>query len=516
VPTAELAAGFASKVGFPGEFPFTRGVQATMYRGRPWTMRQYAGFASAEETNRRFRYLLERGQTGLSIAFDLPTQIGYDSDDPRAEGEVGKVGVPINSLRDMETVLDGIPLDQVTVSMTINSTAPILVAMVAATAKRRGVPLDRVGGTVQNDLLKEFVSRNTWRFPVDASLRLATDLIRFCVDSMPRWNPISVSGYHMREAGCTASQEVAFTLGHGLAYLERCARAGVPAAKVAPRMSFFFAAQMDLLEEVAKFRAARRLWARLVRERFGGDDAACRLRFHTQTAGVALTSAQPEVNAVRVTLQALAAVLGGTQSLHTNSRDEALGLPTEESVLLALRTQQVIAEESGVADFVDPLGGAPLVEAETDRIEEEARAILREMDAMGGPVEAARKGWTQARIAEAAWRHQKSVESGETVVVGVNRYVEGVEDAPPPKVLRVDDRARKDLLEDLEERRASRSAARLDEALFGLELEAGWDRGSGGPGLMPAILRAVEAEATVGEICRSLEKAFGAFDPARP
>jgi methylmalonyl-CoA mutase N-terminal domain/subunit len=485
-----------------------------MYRGRLWTMRQYAGFASAKETNRRFRYLLEKGQTGLSIAFDLPTQIGFDSDDPRAEGEVGKVGVPINSLADMETVLDGIPLDRVTVSMTINATAPILVAMVAAVAKRRGVPLEKVGGTVQNDLLKEFVARNTYRFPVEASLRLTIDLVRFCVESMPRWNPISVSGYHMREAGCTASQEVAFTLGHGLAYLDRFVKAGLAVNVVAPRMSFFFAAQMDLLEEVAKFRAARRLWARLVRERFQGDDQACRLRFHTQTAGAALTSRQPEVNAVRVTLQALAAILGGTQSLHTNSRDEALGLPTEESVLLALRTQQVLAEESGVADVVDPLGGAPFVEQETDRVEEEARAILREVEAQGGPVEAVRKGWTQARIAEAAYRLQREVEGGERVVVGVNRYEEGAGDEAPPRILKVDESGRDAVVADLQARRAARDVKRLDEALFALELAAGWDPGP--TGLMPAILRSVEAEATVGEICRSLEKAFGTYDPSRP
>jgi methylmalonyl-CoA mutase N-terminal domain/subunit len=398
--------------------------------------------------------------------------------------------------------------------MTINATAPILVAMVAAVAKRRGIPLASVGGTVQNDLLKEFVARNTWRFPVEPSLRLATDLVRFCVDEMPRWNPISVSGYHMREAGCTAAQEVAFTLGHGLAYLDRCVRSGLEANRVAPRMSFFFAAQIDLLEEVAKFRAARRLWARLVRERYRGDDQACRLRFHVQTAGVALTSRQPDVNVVRVTLQALAAVLGGAQSLHTNSRDEALGLPTEASVLLALRTQQVIAEESGVADTVDPLGGAPFVEQETDRLEAEARALLGEMEAQGGPVEAARKGWTQGRIAEAAWKHQKAVEAGTTVVVGVNRYAEeGAAEARPP-VLRVDESVQKGIVEDLRRRREARDAKKLDEALFALELEAGW--GSGPRGMMPSILKAVEAEATVGEICRSLEKSFGTFDPSRP
>jgi methylmalonyl-CoA mutase N-terminal domain/subunit len=513
-PDAALVEGFARDVGFPGEFPFTRGVQPSMYRGRLWTMRQYAGFSTAAETNRRFRYLLERGQTGLSIAFDLPTQIGYDSDDPRAEGEVGKVGVPVNSLADMETVLEGIPLDRVTVSMTINATAPILVAMVAAVAKRRGIPLSAVGGTVQNDLLKEFVARNTYRFPVEPSLRLSTDLVRFCVEEMPKWNPVSVSGYHMREAGCDAAQEVAFTLGHGLAYLDRCVKAGLAVDRVAPRMSFFFAAQMDLLEEVAKFRAARRLWARLVRERFRGDDASCRLRFHTQTAGAALTASQPEVNAVRVTLQALAAVLGGTQSLHTNSRDEALGLPTEESVLLALRTQQVIAEESGVADVVDPLGGAPLIERETDRVEAEARELLRQMDAQGGPVEAARKGWTQARIAESAYRHQRAVESGDIAVVGVNRHTDVAGDARRPETLRVSDAARDVLVEDLRRRREARDVKRLDEALFGLELEAGW--GPGPKGLVPAILRAVEAEATVGEICRSLEKSFGTFDPSRP
>ena len=513
VPTPGLTASFEEKVGWPGSFPFTRGVQATMYRGRPWTMRQYAGFTSAAETNRRFRYRLDQGQKGLSIAFDLPTQIGYDSDDPRSEGEVGKVGVPINSLADMETVLDGIPLDAVTVSMTINATAPVLVAMVAAVAKRRGVPLEKVGGTVQNDLLKEFVARNTWRFPVEPSLRLSTDLIRFCTEHMPRWNPISVSGYHMREAGCTAAQEVAFTLGHGLAYLDRCAKAGLPVDRVAPRISFFFAAQMDFLEEIAKFRAARRLWARLVRERFQGNDASCRLRFHTQTAGVALTSAQPDVNVVRVTLQALAAVLGGTQSLHTNSRDEALGLPTEASVLLALRTQQVIAEESGVADVVDPLGGAPLVEAETDRIEEEARALLGRMEEQGGPVEAARRGWTSARIAEAAYAHQRAVEKGDAAVVGVNRHVEGA-GAPAAPAFRVEESAREAIVAGLAARKAARDPRLLDEALFGLVIASGWSPAP--EGLMPSILKAVEAEATVGEICGALEKSFGTFDPSRP
>jgi methylmalonyl-CoA mutase N-terminal domain/subunit len=504
--------GFEREVGWPGAFPFTRGVQPSMYRGRMWTMRQYAGFTSAEETNRRFRYLLEQGQTGLSIAFDLPTQIGYDSDDPRSEGEVGKVGVPINSLRDMETVLDGIPLDKVTVSMTINATAPILVAMVVAVAKRRGIPLDRIGGTVQNDLLKEFVARNTWRFPVEASLSLSTDLIAYCTKYLPRWNPVSVSGYHMREAGCTAAQEIAFTLGHGLAYLERCRTAGLDLERVASRVSFFFAAQMDLFEEVAKFRAARRLWARLVREKFRLGDEACRLRFHTQTAGVALTSQQPDVNVVRVTLQALAAVLGGTQSLHTNSRDEALGLPTEASALLALRTQQVLAEESGVADVVDPLGGAPFVEAETDRIEAEARALMAEVESVGGAVEAVRKGWTASRIAETAYRHQRAVESGEVGVVGVNLHADGAAVAPPP-TFRVTEAAQGRLVKDLQKRRTERKSVAVDDALFGLELAAGW---SSGDGLTPAILRCVEAECTVGEICASLEKVFGKHDPARP
>jgi len=513
VPTPELVAGFEAKVGWPGGFPFTRGIRETMYRGRPWTMRQYAGFTSAAETNRRFRYLLEQGQTGLSVAFDLPTQIGYDSDDPRAEGEVGKVGVPVNSLADMETLLEAIPLDRVTVSMTINSTAPILLAMVVAVANRRGVALEKLGGTVQNDLLKEFVARNTWRFPVEASLALSTDLVRYCVRNLPRWNPISVSGYHMREAGCTASQEVAFTLAHEVGYLERCVRSGLAVDEVAPRMSFFFAAQMDLLEEVAKFRAARRLWARLVREKFRGNDDSCRLRFHAQTAGAALTSQQPDVNVVRVTLQALAAVLGGAQSLHTNSRDEALGLSTEASVLLALRTQQVLAEESGVADTVDPLGGAPFVEQETDRIEEEARALMREVEAQGGPVEAVRKGWTQARIAEAAYRLQRAVESGEVAVVGVNRYTEEAGAAAPSPTFRVDPAVRDGLAADLASRRAARDAKRVEESLFALELAAGW---SAGDGIMPAILRCVEAEATVGEICRSLEKVYGAYDPARP
>ncbi|MHC4861107.1 MAG: acyl-CoA mutase large subunit family protein [Planctomycetota bacterium] len=503
-PSIRAAKAHDDAVGYPGEYPFTRGVQATMYRGRHWTMRQYAGFASARATNERFRYLLEQGQTGLSVAFDLPTQIGYDSDDPRAEGEVGKVGVPVNSLLDMEVLLEGIPLDQVSLSMTINSTAMVLLLMVVAVAKKQGVPIENLRGTVQNDMLKEFVARNTYRFPLDAHLRLVTDLLRYATTSVPRVNPISVSGYHMREAGCTAVQEVAFTLANGIAYLDRAVEAGLDVDTVARRVSFFFAAHNQLFEEVAKFRAARRLWARIVRERFGAKDPrSTALRFHTQTAGSTLTSQQPETNVVRVTLQALAAVLGGTQSLHTNSFDEALGLPTQKSALLALRTQQVIAHESGVSDVVDPLGGDPLVEELTDAIEKEAADYLAQIDEMGGAVEAVRSGWMTREIEAAAYRAQQEIESGEQVVVGVNRHV--VEDEEHADVLTVDASQADEVVAELARLREERNERRAQAALAALEISTAW----GDAELPELVLTCVEAYCTIGEICRTLEAVLG-------
>ena len=503
--TAEDVASLDSDgdLGFPGEFPFTRGTQPTMYRGRLWTMRQYAGFGTAAETNRRFRYLLEQGQTGLSVAFDLPTQMGYDSDHPLAAGEVGKVGVAISSLEDMEELLDGIPLDRVSTSMTINSTAPILLALYVATARKRGIEPSRLGGTVQNDLLKEYVARGTYIYPPSASLRLTTDLMAWCRDNVPRWNTISISGYHMREAGSTAVQEVAFTLANAVAYCEAAVARGLRFEEFAPRISFFFNGHSNFFEEVAKFRAARRLWARIVRERFGvADPEACKLRFHTQTAGSTLTAQQPEVNVVRTALEAFAAVLGGTQSLHTNAMDEALGLPTERSALLALRTQQVIAHETGVADTVDPLAGSYFVEALTDAVERGAREYLARIDALGGAVRAIERGFQQREIHEAAYRWQKRVESGDATVVGVNRFSDGAS-APPP-VLRVNEGLRRERVERLAALRVSRDGASVSEALSAVEAAAGSEAN-----LLPPILAAVERLATLGEIADRLRSVFG-------
>ena len=492
-------------LGLPGAPPFTRGVQPTMYRSRYWTMRQYSGFGTAEETNRRFRWLLEQGQTGLSVAFDLPTQMGYDSDHAVAHGEVGKVGVAISSLDDMETLLRDIPLDRVSTSMTINATAPILLALYVAVARRHGIELRALSGTLQNDLLKEYVARGTYIFPPEPSLRLTTDVLAWCSEHVPRWNPISVSGYHMREAGATAVQEVAFTLANGIAYCEAAIARGLPFARFGSRLSFFFNGHSNLFEEVAKFRAARRLWCRIVRERFGVDDAeAAKLRFHTQTAGSTLTAQQPEVNVVRTALQALAAVLGGTQSLHTNAMDEALGLPTEGAALLALRTQQVIAHESGVADTVDPLAGSWFVESLTDAVEEGARAYLRRIDAMGGAVRAIEAGFPQREIHEAAYRWQKRVESGDAVVVGVNRFTEAGETRPP--VLRVDEALGRDRAERLRALRARRDPSRWAASLDALERSA-----RDGSNLVPPILAAVEADVTLGEISDRLRAVFGTW-----
>jgi methylmalonyl-CoA mutase N-terminal domain/subunit len=497
------------RLGFPGEFPFTRGPYPTMYRGRPWTMRQYSGFSSAEETNARFRYLLEHGQKGLSVAFDLPTQMGYDPDDPLALGEVGRVGVSIATVADVEQLFAGIPLGEVSISMTINATAPVLLAFLVVAARRQGTEAGALRGTLQNDLLKEYIARGTYRFPPGPSLRLVTDVIAWCHEHAPRWNPISISGYHMREAGCTAPQELAFTLANGLQYVQAAAERGLDPDEFAGRLSFFFNAHNDLLEEVAKFRAARRMWATLLQERFGVQNPdALRLRFHTQTAGSTLTSRQPEVNVVRVTLQALSAVLGGTQSLHTNSRDEALGLPTEEAALLALRTQQVLAEESGVTATIDPLGGAPYVEALTDALETQALALIADIDERGGALAAVEQGFQQTQIHRAAYEHARAVEAGTRRIVGVNCYT--LDDETPPPALRLDEGLGQRRRKVLAAWRAARDAAACESALAALAADAGTGAGTvTAPNLMPRILDAVEAGATVGEICARLQAVFG-------
>jgi methylmalonyl-CoA mutase N-terminal domain/subunit len=501
---------YLEQLGFPGQAPFTRGVQPTMYRGRLWTMRQYAGYASAEETNARFRYLLAQGQTGLSIAFDLPTQIGYDADDPWAEGEVGRVGVSISCLDDMLRLFDGIPLDRVSTSMTINAPAAILLAMYLAVARRQGVDPARLRGTIQNDILKEYIARGTYIFPPAPAMRLVTDTFAYCRQHVPHWNSISISGYHMREAGATAVQEVAFSLANGLAYVEAALRAGMAIDDFAPQLAFFFNAHNDFLEEVAKFRAARRLWGRLMRERFQARLAdSCRLRFHTQTAGSTLTAQQPENNVVRVTLQALAAVLGGTQSLHTNSMDEALGLPTEDAVRVALRTQQILAEESGVANTVDPLGGSYLIEHLTDAIEEQARRYLDTIEAMGGALAAIERGYVQAQIHEAAYQAQRAIERGDSIVVGVNRYQS--EGTVHLDVLRVDPLVEAAQRERLSALRARRDASRAQAALDRLLRAA-----SGDENLVGVFVECVEAEATLGEICSRLRSAWGEYRPPSP
>ena len=494
----------ARDLGTPGAYPFTRGVQPTMYRGRHWTMRQYAGFGGADETNARFRYLLEKGQTGLSVAFDLPTQMGLDPDHPLSEGEVGRVGVSIATLADMEALLAGIPLDKVSTSMTINATAPILLAMYLVVAERQGVPARALRGTVQNDVLKEYIARGTYIYPPDASMRLITDLFAFTAAEVPKWNPISISGYHLREAGATAAEEIGLTLADAVAYVEAALAAGLPIDTFAPNLSFFFSCHNNLLEEVAKFRAVRRLWARLVKERFGAkDERSMMLRFHTQTSGVTLTAQQPENNIVRVAYQALAAVLGGTQSLHTNSFDEALALPTEKSATIALRTQQIAGYETGVADTVDPLAGSYLVEAWTDRLEAEARAILEKIDALGGAVAAIQRRVPQQMIADSSYRYQLEVERGERVIVGVNRFQE----APKPiEVFRVDPATEVRQKERLARVKASRDERATASALAGLASAA-----RGTDNLMPYILNAVRADASVGEISDALREVFGTW-----
>ena len=498
----------ARELGAPGAFPFTRGVHPSMYRGKLWTMRQYAGFGTAEETNARFRHLLAAGQTGLSVAFDLPTQMGYDSDHPMAEGEVGRAGVAIDTVDDLARLFDGIPLDRVSTSMTINATAPVLLAMYVVIGEEQGVPRGKLQGTVQNDILKEFIARGTYIYPIEPSLRLAIDVCRFVTIERMSFNPISVSGYHMREAGATAAQEVAFTFANGLEYVRRALAVGLDLNQFAPRLSFFFAAFTDLFEEVAKFRAARRLWARLMKEQFQANDAACRLRFHTQTGGSTLTAQQPENNVVRVAIQALAAVLGGTQSLHTNAYDEALALPTEQSATLALRTQQILAHETGIPETVDPAGGSWYVEALTDRVEREARALLVEIERTGGAARAVERGQFQDAIARSAYEAQRAIESGESVVVGVNEYADeqDVPSVPAPDytALAAAQRGR------VAERRGMRDAGYVTKALDDLARGA---RDTRAP-LMEPIIEAVRARATVGEISDVLRGVWGVYRPA--
>lgn len=492
-----------TQLGFPGEFPFTRGIQPTMYRGRFWTMRQYAGFGTAEESNQRYRYLLAQGQTGLSVAFDLPTQIGYDSDDPMAAGEVGKVGVAIDSIEDMLTLFDGIPLDQVTTSMTINATAAILLALYVAVGKHQGVPPEKLGGTVQNDILKEYIARGTYIYPPKPSMRLITDIFAYCKDNVPQWNTISISGYHMREAGCTAAQEIGFTLANGIAYVEAAIGAGLDVDEFAGRLSFFFACHNNFLEEVAKFRAARRLWAHIMRDRFEAKNPRSQmLRFHTQTGGATLTAQQPENNIVRTTVQALAAVLGGTQSLHTNSMDEALALPTEKAVQIALRTQQILAYESGVADVIDPLGGSYFVEDLTNRLEAEAREYIKTIDSMGGALAAIEKGFQQKEIQEAAYRYQMQVENKERIIVGVNEFV--VAEEEHPEILRVDPAIGQRQVEKLRRLRATRDNAAVERMLDRIEQAA-----RGTENLVPIMVEAVENRVTLGEISHRLRKVWG-------
>lgn len=493
----------APELGEPGDFPFTRGVHPTMYRGRLWTMRQYAGFGTAQETNRRYRYLLEQGTTGLSVAFDLPTQMGYDSDHAMAQGEVGRVGVAVDSLDDMRTLFQGISLDQVSTSMTINATAPILLALYVALGDEQGVPRDRLRGTVQNDVLKEYIARGTYIYPVEPSLRLISDLMAFCSREVPAWNTVSISGYHMREAGSTAPQEVAFTFANGLEYVERALAAGIPLESFAPRLSFFFASHNDLLEEVAKFRAARRLWAHLMRSRYDASDRSCRLRFHTQTGGSTLTAQQPLNNVVRVTLQGLAAVLGGTQSLHTNSFDEALALPSEDSARLAVRTQQILAHESGVTHTADPLAGSYYVEALTDEVEKRAREYLDTIEEMGGAARAV--DFMKEEIHRAAYRFQLEVEGRERTVVGVNAFQEGRE---PPRIEQPDYPA----LEEAQRERLKALKTSRNPSEVTLSLEAVRAAAASGENLLPLMIRAVKARATLGEISDVLRKEWGTYD----
>ncbi len=498
---------YLNDIGFPGEYPFTRGVYPTMYRGRLWTMRQYAGFGTAEQSNERYKYLLANGQTGLSVAFDLPTQIGYDSDDPMSEGEVGKVGVAIDSLYDMEILFKDIPLDKVSTSMTINAPASILLAMYIAVAEKQNIPRSVLRGTIQNDILKEYVARGTYIFPPKPSMRLIVNTFEFCSKEMPKWNTISISGYHIREAGSTAVQEIAFTLADGIEYCKAAIKAGLDIDKFAPRLSFFFNAHNDLLEEVAKFRAARRLWAKIMKEKFNAQNPkSMMLRFHTQTGGSTLTAQQPDNNIIRVAIQALAAVLGGTQSLHTNSRDEALALPTEKSVQIALRTQQIIAYESGVINTVDPLAGSYYVESLTDKIEKEAVAYIEKIEEMGGMVEAIEQGYVQKEIQDSAYRYQKDIEEGKRIIVGLNKFQ--VEEEPPKDLLKVDPGIRETQIEKIKKVKSFRNETKVQQTLKKIEEVAKTDEN-----LMPYIIDAVKEYATLGEITNTLRKVFGEYEP---
>ena len=496
---------YVRDIGYPGTYPYTRGVQNTLYRGRFWTMRQYAGFSTAEESNNRYKFLLQQGTTGLSVAFDLPTQIGYDSDHALSQGEVGKVGVAIDSLADMEILFNGIPLDKVSTSMTINAPASVLLAMYIAVAEKQGVRPEQLNGTIQNDILKEYVARGTYIFPPEPSMRLITDIFAYCSKEVPNWNTISISGYHIREAGSTASQEVAFTIADGIAYVDAAIKAGLSVDDFAPRLSFFFNSHNDLFEEAAKFRAARRVWAKIMKERFGAKNPkSLMLRFHTQTGGSTLTAQQPDNNIVRVAIQTLAAVLGGTQSLHTNSKDEALALPTEEAVRIALRTQQIIAHESGVTETIDPLAGSYYVESLTDRIEKEALAYISRIDAMGGAVKAIERGYIQQEIQDASYTYQMDIESGERVVVGMNKFQ--IKEAPPTGLLRVDPAVGEQQSKKLAELRAKRDNTKVQTALKAVENAA-----KNNDNLMPHILSAVKTYATLGEICDVMRGVFGEY-----
>jgi methylmalonyl-CoA mutase N-terminal domain/subunit len=503
---ADLPADVDGSIGLPGEFPYTRGVYGSMYRGRLWTMRQFAGFGTAEETNGRFRYLLDHGQTGLSTAFDMPSLMGHDSDHPRSLGEVGREGVAVDSLADMEMLFSGIPLDRVSVSMTINAPAPIMLAFYVVAAERQGVAADRLSGTIQTDILKEYIAQKEWCFPVDPAMRLVGDMIEWCASHMPRWHPISISGYHIREAGSTAVQELAFTLKDGLTYVEEAVARGSDVDAFAPRLSFFFNAHIDFFEEIAKYRAARRIWARELRDTFGArDERSLLMRFHTQTAGVSLTAQQPLNNIVRTAIEALAGVLGGTQSLHTNSFDEALALPTEDAVRMALRTQQIIAEETGVANTIDPLGGSYFVEALTDRMEEQAYEYFRKIDELGGMVEAVKRGYPQREIADASFRYQQEVETGVRKVVGVNAYTEGGDEATP--ILKIDPAFESLQVKRVREVRAGRDSEAVRVALDELERAAR----EPGTNLMPLLIDAARAQVTEGEIVQTLQTVFGTY-----
>jgi methylmalonyl-CoA mutase N-terminal domain/subunit len=493
-------------IGYPGEYPFTRGVYPSMYRGRLWTMRQFAGFGTAEETNERFRYLLDHGQGGLSTAFDMPTLMGHDSDHPRSLGEVGREGVAIDTLADMETLFDGIPLSDVTVSMTVSGPAAILLALYVCVAEKQGVPRDKLGGTIQTDILKEYIAQKEWCFPIEPAMRLVTDMVEYCAAEMPRWHPISISGYHIREAGATAQQELAFTLADGFAYVQAAIERGLDVDDFAPRLSFFFNAHIDFFEEIAKYRAARRIWAREMRETFGArDPASWRMRFHTQTAGVSLTAQQPLNNVVRTTLEALGAALGGTQSLHTNSYDEALALPTEDAVRVALRTQQIIAHETGVTSTIDPLGGSYFVESLTNQMEQAAYEYFKKIEELGGMVEAVKKSFPQGEIADASWRYQREVDEGKRVVVGVNRYE--LEDEKPIEILNIDPALERKQIERLQAARAKRDTIAVENALAKLKLAAA----DPGQNLMPTLVECARAYCSQGEMVEALQEVFGTY-----